>query len=153
VVRVALADRDAVRVRLGDRATARFDAWPGREFNGRITELAAAADPMTGTYGVEITLEAGGDLAAGLVGQVEIVPVGGFEVTLVPIEAVLEADGAGATVFALSEDGARAERRRVTVAFIAGERVAVARGLDGVAAVITDGAAYLDHGAAVRVVP
>jgi hypothetical protein len=92
-------------------------------------------------------------LAAGLVGQVEIRPSRGAPTTLVPIEAVLEGEGVEATIYALSADGARAQRRRVTVAFISGSRVAVARGLEGVAAVLTDGAAYLDDGVAVRVKP
>jgi hypothetical protein len=55
-------------------------------------------------------------------------------------------------VFALSRDGTRAERRRVRVAFLEGDRVAVLDGLEGVATVLTDGAAWLDDGAAVRVI-
>jgi multidrug efflux pump subunit AcrA (membrane-fusion protein) len=88
-----------------------------------------------------------------LVGQVEIRPGIGTPATLVPIEAVLEADGREATVFTLSRDRARAERRRVTVAFIDGSRVAVTGGLEGATAVLTDGAAYLDDGMAVTVAP
>jgi multidrug efflux pump subunit AcrA (membrane-fusion protein) len=87
------------------------------------------------------------------VGRVEIRPARGAPATLVPIEAVLEADGAEATVYALSADGIRAERRRVTVGFIEEGRVAVVGGLEGASRVLTDGAAYLDDGAAVRVVP
>jgi hypothetical protein len=41
----------------------------------------------------------------------------------------------------------------VRIAFLAGDRVAIASGLEGVAAVVTDGAAYLDDGAAVTVRP
>jgi RND family efflux transporter MFP subunit len=153
VVRVGLADRDAVRVRHGDPAVVHFDALEGREFTGHVTEIAAAAEPGTGTYGVEIALPEAAGLASGLVGQVEIRPSTGRTATLVPIEAVLEADGNQATVFALSGDGSRAERRRVIIAFLAGDRVAIDRGLEGVTAVITDGAAYLNDGAAVRVAP
>lgn len=153
VVRAGLADRDVVRVRRGDPAVVRFDALPGREFDGTVVEIAAAAEPGTGTYAVEVAVPGAERLAAGLVGRVEIRPSGGARATLIPIEALLEADGDAATVFALSADGARAERRRVTVAFIAGERVAVSGGLDGVAAVLTEGAAYVDDGAAVRVLP
>ena len=153
VIEVGLADRDAVSVRKGDLAVARFDALPGRTFAGHVTQIAAAADHGTGTYAVEITLRDGGVLTAGLVGQVEIQPGRGAPTTLVPIEAVLEAKGAEATVYELTADGARAQRRRVSVAFISGSRVAVTRGLEGVTAVLTDGAAYLDDGVAVRVKP
>lgn len=153
VVRAGLADRDAVSVRVGDPAIAHFDALAGKTFQGRITQIAAAADPGTGTYAVEITLPDAADLAAGLVGQVEIRPGRGARTSLVPIEAILEADGAEATVYALSADGSRAERRRVTVGFIDGGQVAVADGLDSAASVVTDGAAYLDDGVSVRVMP
>jgi RND family efflux transporter MFP subunit len=153
VLEIGLADRDAVSVRKGDPAVARFEALPGREFAGRVARIGAAADPVTGTYEVEIALDDAGTLAAGLVGRVEVRPAHGAPATLVPIEAVLEADGAEATVYALSADGSRAERRRVTVAFIEGDRVAVADGLEGASRVLTDGAAYLDDGAAVRVAP
>jgi RND family efflux transporter MFP subunit len=153
VIEVGLADRDAVAVRRGDPAVARFDAFPRREFEGQVTQIAASAEPGTGTYAVEVTLRDAGALASGLVGTVEIRSSRGAPAMLVPIEAILEADGSDATVFALSRDGRRAERRRVTVAFIEGDRVAVAGGLEGVAAVLTHGAAYLDEGALVRVAP
>jgi RND family efflux transporter MFP subunit len=153
LVEIGLADRDVVAVERGDPAVARFDALPGRAFPGRVTRIGVAADPTTGTYLVEVTLDEGGALAAGLVGTVEIRPKRGTPTALVPIESVLEADGSEATVYALSDDGARALRRRVTVAFIDGSRVAISDGLNGASRVLTDGAAYLDDGAAVRVAP
>jgi RND family efflux transporter MFP subunit len=155
VVRVGLADRDVVRLRRGDRGVVRFDALPDREFAGSVTEIAAAADPMTGTYRVELRLPdaRGGGLASGLVGQVEIRPAATRSVTLIPIEALIEADGSRGTVFALSTDGGHAERRHVVIAFLLGDRVAVASGLDGVGRVITEGAPYLTDGDAVRVRP
>jgi len=155
VVRAGLADRDVVRVRLGDRAVVRFDAFPDQTFEGSVTELAGASDPMTGTYDVEVTVPrlAGSRLASGLVGQVEIRPAATHRVALIPIESLLEADGSHATVFAVSADGRRAERRSVTIAFLTGDRVAVTSGLEGVTTVVTDGAAYLDDGAMLRIRP
>jgi RND family efflux transporter MFP subunit len=153
VVRAALADRDVVRVSHGDSASVRFDAVPDRTLDGTVTEIAAAADPATGTYRVEITVPGAAGLASGLVGTVEIRPRVEQRMALVPVEAVLEADGTHATVFALSTDGLHAERRQVRIGFLAGDRVAVAAGLEGVRTVVTDGAAYLDDGAAVRVRP
>ena len=153
VVRAGLADRDVVRVRLGDRAVVRFDAFPDQTFEGSVTELAGASDPMTGTYDVEVTIPAASPLASGLVGQVEIRPAATHRVALIPIESLLEADGSHATVFAVSADGRRAERRSVTIAFLTGDRVAVTSGLEGVTTVVTDGAAYLDDGATLRIRP
>jgi len=152
VVRAGLADRDIVRVRRGDPARVTFDALGGRVLEGTVTEIAAAADPLTGTYRVEVAVPAAG-LASGLVGRMEIRPAARAEVALVPVDALLEADGVRATVMALSADGRRAERRVVRIAFLAGDRVAVADGLAGVTRVITDGAAWLDDAEIVRVLP
>jgi len=153
VVRAGLADRDVVRVRLGDRAVVRFDAFPDQTFEGSVTELAGASDPMTGTYDVEVAVPSASRLASGLVGRVEIRPAATHPVALIPIESLLEADGSHATVFAVSADGRRAERRSVTIAFLTGDRVAVTSGLEGVTTVVTDGAAYLDDGATLRIRP
>jgi RND family efflux transporter MFP subunit len=154
VLRVGVADRDAVRLKPGDAATVRFDAFPGEEFAGAVREVAPSADPRTGTYQVEVSVTANGrPLASGLVGRVEVRPAAGTEMALVPIQSILEADGTEATVYTLTEDGKRARRLPVTVGFIQGERVAVSGGLEGVGAVVTDGASYLGDGAAVKVVP
>lgn len=154
VLRAGVADRDAVRLKAGDAATVRFDAFPGETFAAAVRQVAPAADPRTGTYQVELSVTAGGRaLASGLVGRAEIRPAAGTEMALVPIQAILEADGDAATVYTLSADGRHARRVPVSVGFIQGERVAVRGGLDGVAAVVTDGAAYLGDGVAVKVVP
>jgi RND family efflux transporter MFP subunit len=152
VLRVGLADRDAVRIRRGDLARVHFDALPGQTWTGTVTEVAAAADPATGTYQIEVALPRATALASGLVGAVEIRPTAEHAVALVPIEAVLEADGSSGIVFTLDAQG-RAERRVVTLAFLAGDRIAIASGLEGARQVITDGAATLDHGDAVEVRP
>lgn len=152
VVRVGLADRDVVRVRRGDRALVRFDALADRGLAGEVSEIGVAADPATGTYPVEIAVPDAASLASGLVGRVEIRPAGGRRATLVPVEALLEADGDRATVYVLSADGSTAERRRVTIGFLTGDRVTIAAGLDGARAVVTAGAAYLRDGQGVEVV-
>jgi multidrug efflux system membrane fusion protein len=152
VMRIGLADRDLVRVARGDRADVRFDALPGREFVGRVSQVSGSADRSTGTYTVEVSLQNASGLASGLVGAVQIYPAVATRAFVVPIESVLEADGDRASVFALSPDGKHAQRRQVRVAFIDGNRVAIATGLEGVSSVLMDGAAYLNDGAAVRIV-
>ncbi|MBI5836164.1 MAG: efflux RND transporter periplasmic adaptor subunit [Candidatus Eisenbacteria bacterium] len=151
VLRAGLADRDFVRVRLGDRATVRFDAIPGREFQGTVTELGNASDPATGTYRVEVSLPGAAALASGLVGSVEIRPRAESAVTLVPVEALLEADGDAATVYTLAPDGRRAERREVRLAFLDGGRAAIRSGLEGARLVVTEGAGRIGAGDRVEV--
>ncbi len=149
VLRAGLADRDVVRVRLGDSAIVRFDALPDRQITGRVSEIAAAADPMTGTYRVEVRLPATVGLASGLVGRVEILTRATRPVLLVPLDALLEADNDRATLFVWTNG--HAARRAVQIAFLAGDRAAVSSGLTAGEQVITEGAAYLRDGERVAV--
>jgi RND family efflux transporter MFP subunit len=153
VVKVGLPDRDAVRVRLGDAALVRTDAWPDRELAGTVRQVAGAASPQTGTYEVQVALAAPAGLRSGMVARVRLAPRDAARAVTVPVEALVEADGDRATVFALDASGTRARRLPIEIAELRGARVAVRRGLDGVTRVVTGGAAYLDEGTRVRVVP
>lgn len=157
VVRASLADRDIVRVRNGDVAEVRFDAFPGQALAGKVTRVAAAADPATGTFEVEIEVAPNGSrFVRGLVAKVSL----GLErqagaaaqSALIPLTALVEADGASGTVYVLDPAGKVAHRQQVTVGAIVGDRVVVHAGLEPGQRVVTDGAAWLTDGRAVRVV-
>lgn len=153
VLRVGLSDRDVMRVRLGDRATVRFEALPGESFAGSVAQIASASDAATGTYEVEIAVQARGQqLASGLVGRIEVTPRTTIDVPLVPIESLVEGDGDSATVYVLSADGQRALRRRVHVAFITGASAAITSGIAGGDRVVTSGAGYVRDSSLVRLV-
>lgn len=153
LVRAGLVDRDVLRVRVGDEAVVRFDALPGETFQGRVERVGAAADPGTGTYPVEVALVDATGLRAGMVGRVEIRTGAGVPVAVIPVDALLDADGASGAVLVLSPDGSRVERRTISLALLREDRVAVSAGLEGVVSVVTAGGAWLDDGAAVRVTP
>jgi RND family efflux transporter MFP subunit len=152
VLRVGLADRDVVRVRPGDPAVVRFDAHPGAEYAGSVAEIAAAPRPGTGTFVVEVSLPSAGELISGLVGSAVITPRERRPATLVPVAALLEAEGGRGTVYVVGEGG-RAQRRRVSLGVLSGERVEIAAGLTAGERVVTAGAAFLSDGALVDVVP
>ena len=158
VLRVGLADRDALRVRDGDPASVTFDALAGREFRGRVRQVAAAADARTGTYTVEVALDDPGALPSGLVGRVRITASGSRPsraatgVATIPAEALVEGGADHGVVFALDATGHTAVRRTVTLVGIDGDRILV-RGLDGVRRVVTSGAAWLMDSARVEVRP
>ncbi len=156
-LRVGVADRDVVRIRRGDAATVRFDAYPGQEFPAHVSEVGAAAQPQTGTYEVELAVDdarAGGRaLPVGLIGHATIQPSAGEGVRVVPVEAIAEADGSAGSVYTVVADGQTARRLAVEIAYIDGNRVGVRRGLEGVRRVVTAGVAYLEDGEKVRVVP
>jgi len=152
IVSTGLADREIVQVRLGDAALVRLDALPDATLNGKVTEIASAADGASGMFRIEVTLDPTElPLKSGLVARLTLVPASasaGSRV-YVPIGAIVEGDGHSARLFVLEQD--RARRRDVEVAFIDGENVALATGVEAGEQVITDGAQYLEDGEQVAI--
>lgn len=153
VVKAGVADRDVVRLAVGDAADIELDALPAAQLAGTVSEIAPSATPATGLFEVEVRID--GDqpaLAAGMIARTTIEPRATETVTTVPLAALVEADGARGRVFALAADRRHVEPRPVEIAFLVGDRVALRSGLDGVTEVVSEGAAYLDDRSAVKVV-
>ncbi|MCI0696202.1 efflux RND transporter periplasmic adaptor subunit [candidate division KSB1 bacterium] len=154
VVKAGLADRDVVRVAIGDTARLTFDAYSDQSFFAAVSEISGTASPMTGTYEVELKVDPaeGTAFLSGMMAKVEILPARKSLVSLVPIEALIEADGSRGNVYIIASPNV-AKKIGVSVAFIHDQHAAIAAGLDGIAEVITDGAAYLTDGDAIKIVP
>lgn len=161
VLRAGVPDRQAVRLRVGDRAEVRVDAWPDKAFAGRVHEIAAASDAGTGTLAVEIAFSGGGvRLLSGLVGSARITAsvrtkseTTRHGTLAIPVGALLEAEGDAAHVFVLDETNAAARRVNVTTAGLQGDIVVITGGLQAGDKVVSEGAAWLRDGSAVNVIP
>lgn len=144
VVKVNVSDRDWARLRTGMPAEVTMDAYPGTVFNGRVSDLAPAADPANGLYPVEIRIQPQGKrFAPGLFAQVDIAPQQARRYAVVPVEAIIEGDGLEAFVFALQPDGESVQKIPVQVAFLEGSLAVLAQSLPETTEVITSGAPYL----------
>jgi RND family efflux transporter MFP subunit len=152
VVRVGLADRDVVRVREGDPARIEFDAWPGQHFTGRVSNMASAADAGTGTFTVELQVDAGGArFVQGLVAKVALSPKTAASSNVIPVQALLEANDKEAGVFVLDPATRVVHRVNIQIGRMSGGEIEVLDGLAQGALVVTDGAAFLENGETVRV--
>jgi RND family efflux transporter MFP subunit len=152
IVRIGLADRDVVRVHAGDVATVTFDAWPGRSFAGRVANVAASADPGTGTFTVEVAVVPGdAPFVQGLVAKVALNPTPGAATTVVPVQALVEANGEDASVFVYDATHSIVRRVAIRVGRLGGTAVQVLGGLEPGALVVIDGAAFLENGETVRI--
>ncbi|MBL7808474.1 MAG: efflux RND transporter periplasmic adaptor subunit [Saprospiraceae bacterium] len=151
VVQINVSDRDWARLNVGMPATVHMDAYEETAFNGKVSELAPAADPASGLYPVEIRIQPQGKrFAPGLFAEVDIKPSQSRAYTIVPIEALVEGDGQSAYVFAVQADGETVQKKVVKVAFLEGDQVVIASGLEGVKEVVTSGAPYLNEKKRVR---
>jgi RND family efflux transporter MFP subunit len=107
VVRAGLADREIVQVQLGDAVHVRLDALPDAALEGKVTEIASAADRASGLFDVEIAIEGAAlPLKSGLVAKLTIVPSSASASTrvYVPIGAIVEGDRRNARLFVLDQD-------------------------------------------------
>jgi multidrug efflux pump subunit AcrA (membrane-fusion protein) len=111
---------------------------------------------MTATFEIEVEIAPdGARFARGLVAKLSLALTGGGDGkarTMVPVAAIVEADGSSATVFVVDPRDSVARRKQVTVGPIVGDRVVVADGLTPGEQVITDGAAWLADGEPVLLV-
>jgi multidrug efflux system membrane fusion protein len=150
-IKAGLADRDYVRVQTGDSAVVTLDAYPGKVFNAVVSRLGEAANPLTGTYETEFILDDKGErLATGFVANVEIFPSRTADHYLVPVEALVDADGSKGFVFVLT-DSSHVRKTEVDITGIRGLWAAVNGSFPQPAEVVTSGAAYLSDGERVLV--
>lgn len=152
VVRVGVSDKDWARLKVGDKANVQLDAYPTEAFDGRITKLAPAADPMNKLYEIEVRIAPKGKrLATGLFAKVELKPVQSRSYTVVPLEAIVEGNGKEASVYVLDETRKKVKRLPIQIGFVDGDKVLITNGLEGISEVITSGSAFLTESSTVIV--
>lgn len=151
VLRVGVADRDLLAIALGDRAEVRLDAYDGQVVPARVTEIAAAADPRTGTFEIELTLDGKGKtLRNGFIGRAKISPSKTLPHYRLPLDALVEGDGQLVRVFYPDANG-KATSKEVRISRLLDDAFVVPAGeLAGITEVITAGAAYLTNGTALK---
>ncbi|MEO0583466.1 MAG: efflux RND transporter periplasmic adaptor subunit [Bacteroidota bacterium] len=105
VIRIQLIDKDVVKIKLGDEAQIALDAYPNRTFKGVITEIAAGADPRSGTFEVEVAIDSEeAVLKNGFVGSVTLSPKPSTDWVKIPMNALVEATPYHASVFVLDDE-------------------------------------------------
>ena len=161
VLSTGIIDKDIVRTKLGDMAELYFDAYPNHLFPATVSEVAARADAATQTFKIELRLTGMSkntvsgksgpqNLLAGFVGHGRIYPSQKESLVLLPLTALLRADGKQAEVYVLDEYD-QAHMRLVDVAFIEGSRMAVRAGIQEGERIVIQGAPYLSEGRSVAV--
>lgn len=153
VLRVGLNDRAATRVKIGDRAYVRLNAYPDRVLESRVKEVGAASDPRTGTITVTVTLpvKPGIKYVAGQVGEARLQSGDNNTQHLtVPLGAVLEGEHHRAKVYVIDSKN-HAQLKTIEIGEIQEDRVVVMAGLQPGERVVSEGAAWLNPSMPVRI--
>ncbi|MGE0719515.1 MAG: efflux RND transporter periplasmic adaptor subunit [Alphaproteobacteria bacterium] len=123
------------RLRLGQRALAAADAFPGRVFAGKVSELTPLGDAGQRAYRIKVALDppATGDepLPLGMTVEVNVVVRAVERALLVPRAAL-----AGGGVWVVAEG--RAEHRRVAIGLRGRDLVEIRDGLSGDEEIVLD---------------
>lgn len=89
-VKLNVAEKDAFKLKAGDRVEITTEVYPGATFEGRIESISSKGDEAH-TYPVEITLanNKAKPLKAGMFSRVHFVSLHSFESVVIPREAVI----------------------------------------------------------------
>jgi RND family efflux transporter MFP subunit len=154
ILRTPVSDRDVVRIRVGDAARVRVAA-ANADFAGAVSRVAERADPRTGAFDVDIRMQGSPAVKTGFFGEARILATAGdlapTDRTLVPAEAIIEADAGKASIFVLTADGKSVRRSQFGFAGFSGDD-AILIGLPAGARVVTTGGGFVSDGAPVQAV-
>ncbi|MCK4591354.1 MAG: efflux RND transporter periplasmic adaptor subunit, partial [Candidatus Latescibacteria bacterium] len=93
-IKVNISEKDMKRVLIGQETRITVDAYPGKEFYGKVSKLNPTADPMSRTFKVEIAVpNKEMVLKAGMYARVKLSVVVHKDVLLVPEKGMLEQQG------------------------------------------------------------
>lgn len=151
VLKVGVSDRDWALISPGEKATVVVDAFPGTNFQARVERKSEAADPLTGTFSVEVKLEDVSErLATGMFGKASIKTNNSVRYWAVPYESVLDAEGNDGFVF-VTNDRKTAIRQSVTIHSFDHKHILISSGLENARELVVAGSAYLSDGKNIRI--
>jgi multidrug efflux pump subunit AcrA (membrane-fusion protein) len=151
IVKVGVTDRDIIKIQRGDSAWVFIDVFPSRKFKAVVTSVGSAANPMNGTYEVELSLnEKEPKFTSGFIAKTDIFPSAQTPFYIIPLEAIAQADEFSAEVYTV-DDNSEAKIINVNIYRIFDENAALSSGLEDVQFIVTEGVNYLSEGAKVTI--
>lgn len=150
-VKVSVPETEIDGITLGQRATVSIAALGGRRYAGTVTEKGIAADPMSRSYDVKISVDnSGGKLMPGMVADVTLASGARRATACVVPAGVVMLDENNRTFVWLAEGG-KAVRRPVTCGDYTPDGVTVVSGLTAGDCIIADGHQKVSEGTRIRV--
>ncbi len=124
--RIEVPEKDFPRVRIGQPAHLRVEAYPGEKFSAEVTRLRPTVDAATGTFTTTLEVEGRGKLRPGMFASVYLQTDTHGDAIVIPRNALV-LDSLGDTVYVKSADVA--ERREVRLGLRSEDSVEVLEGL------------------------
>lgn len=136
-------EEDIPKVKIGQSALIRADAFPGQALKGTVSEITPFGDSVARTYRVHIKLPADTPLRSGMTTEINVVVREDDNALLVPVSAL-----AGGAVWVVA--GGRAHQRKVELGTVGQDKAEIVSGVSESDNVIVDPPPSLKDGARVR---
>ncbi|MFH2113167.1 MAG: efflux RND transporter periplasmic adaptor subunit [Spirochaetota bacterium] len=156
-LRTYVAERFVSKVRVGLRAEVGLDAYPGRNFTARVTELSPVLDPASRTMEIRLNLvHPDSTIKAGMFAKIKVITQDKPDIVKIPANAVVRRFGES-YVFALEpdpEDPERSLARRhlVVPGILIDDKLEIREGLKAGEEIVVKGQTLLEDGSPVNVV-
>lgn len=151
ILNVGLADKEIVKLKIGDKAAVQLDAYPNENFTAKVTQMAQTINPATGTFEVELEmLPTNKKLISGFVAKVNLQPSTSNNSLVLPITAVVEADAQNAFVYVFDSGSSKVSKKPVKIGKIYEDTVELISGLNSGDKIVTRGSGFVTDGEKVK---
>jgi membrane fusion protein, multidrug efflux system len=149
-VLAAIPEQEIVRLKPGDSASIALWSAPSVTSEGKIREIAGAADAASRTYSVRVTIgNPVPEMRIGMTASAAFKVPQETPITTLPLTALTESNGT-TVVFVVGKDTQTVRRRTVETSGVSEDGARIASGLAPGEIVVTGGVQFLEDGMKVR---
>ena len=152
VLKLGVSDKEWAALSIGSKASIEVDAFPDKKLTGEVFRKSQAADQTSGSFMVEILIDAMPEkLAVGMFGKANIDISNQTKVSVIPYDAVIEADGNKAFVF-VPINSTTVKRIPIVIESFTNNQVFVKSGLENVKEVVVSNSAFLNEKSTITII-
>ncbi len=152
IMKINVSDKDISMLAYGTKAFIAFDAFKGEIFHAKVNRLAESADPITGTFEVELSLDANNRrIRNGMIGKVTLEPFSSNQYVKIPMISIAEGNNNIIQVYTPDDSDTIAVLRNLEVVRFADDFVWVNGSTITDDRIITAGSAYLKDGQVIKI--
>ncbi len=152
VLKLGVTDKEWAAIQVGNKCSVVLDAFPDKNFSGFVFRKSQAAEQNSGTFQVEVKPMLGNlKPALGMFGKATIDIGKSTKLLSIPYEAVIEADGNNAFVFA-PISGKKVKKVPIVIESFNNQAVIVRSGLENISEIIVSNSAFLNEKSTINII-
>lgn len=151
-LKVGVSSIEWAAIRINQKALITLDGFPGQTFQGIVFRKSQAADQADGSFQVEIKIDLeNAKPAIGMFGKAQILADQSVSSRLIPYDALIEADGNKAYVFALV-NGNHVMKAPIVIESFNNKEVYVKSGLENISQIVVSNSAFLNEQSSIKII-